>query len=38
MKFIEEYGQRISKNMEYVGGYIDKFIGYAVDWDTEDEQ
>lgn len=34
---IEQYGVRISNSMKNVGEYIDKFIGYAVDWDTEDE-
>ena len=35
---IEDYGERISYCTKRVGEYIDKFIGYAVDWDTEDEQ
>ena len=35
---IEEYGGRISRNVKSIGEYIDQFIGYVVDWDTEDEE
>lgn len=35
---INTYGTIISNNIKAAGSYIDKFIGYTVDWDTEDEQ
>lgn len=35
---LDRFNERIDSNLNDVNGYISKFVGVAVDWDTEDEQ
>lgn len=35
---LENYTERIDSRLHDVEGYISKFVGVAVDWDTDDEE